>query len=50
MWNRILTLAFLVFLLFCAFTLGRYYQIDFLLNNNDSVTVQRIIDKNCVKL
>lgn len=50
MWNHILGFLFLAFLLFCAFTLGQYYQINYMLKHPESVATKQVVDKNCIKL
>lgn len=50
MWNRFMILLVLVFLLLCAFQWGRFYQVDYMLEHNDSPAVVKILDKNCIKL
>jgi hypothetical protein len=32
------------------FFFGRFYQIQYMLHTNDAPSVQKILDKNCVKL
>lgn len=37
-------------LLLGAFHYGRYYQTEYMLEHNNAPSVQKIIEKNCVKL